>query len=96
VKDAISVMMNDCSKNWTLSQSVETAMQSRSGLLSISGYGARDNEKPAVDLQMLWPPRFEDVLKIGQPHLEARSPAQRPNHLHPSTKSNRFLAELFF
>ena len=96
-KDAAAVMKSDCDRNWTLNQTVESAMQSKSGLLSIGGYGAREKEKPVVDLNKLWPSTLQQVLEAGRPHFETGSPCPLPTCLAAaSASSHRFLGELFF
>jgi hypothetical protein len=92
-KQAADAMASDYEKNWSLDQPVESAMLSRSGMLSIGGYGARDNEKPTVSLHKLWPPTLQEVLETGRPHFEMGSPRPLPSN---SALSHRFLADIFF
>jgi hypothetical protein len=97
IKDTAGVMAADCDKNWTLDQTMEGAMQSRRGVLSIGGYGVRNNEKPTVDLQKLWPCTLQEVLETGLPHFETQSPRLLPGNLHTaSMSSHQFLADLIF
>lgn len=92
-KQAADSMANDYEANWTLDQPVESAMQSRSGVLSIGGYGARESEKPTVSLRKLWPPTLQQVLETGRPHFEMGSPCPLPSSV---ALSHRFLANIFF
>lgn len=97
VNDGVRVMVTDCCDNWTLNQTVEAAMRSKSGILSIGGYGASDRNKPTVNLEKLWPPTLQEVLETGRPHFETGLPRQLPVDIQPAaTKPRRFLTGFAF
>jgi hypothetical protein len=97
VKDAASMMLNDVNRNWTLDQSTDVAMQAKSGLLSIGGFGTRDPDKTGMNLEKLWACALGEVLEMGRPFFETGSPCPLPVDMHGvPTEPRRYLRDLFF